>query len=475
MKKFIICFIFVIILLLSYGCHYQNNNSIKDTEPSISLHPPIDFPTTPSDTQPIIDPPAEPVTEPNVKPTEEPVTEPVINKCEHVNSCEANCINESYCWDCQTILGPKNPKVHPANGAVGLYDIREANCIQEGYTGDLKCKSCYGVIEYGQTIPVNNNHYTFYYENKATCVKLATCEICNKHYGDYDINRHEYYITKNKTEATCLADGYSGDVCCADCDMIIRKGEVVKGRHKADIPTCVGTYCSVCNNKASDSIITTEHNKMKHLEETLIGEIIPTHPCQSGYTGDLYCSACNKTLKKGQKIEATQEHNQEVREIIQQIAPCCTGYSGNIYCSVCDIRLQDGKTIRPTISHTWSTKYLHNPDAVQNTCARCQSVETTTLLPLDIAYVGKVDSKLYFEPVNNYTGTGRGYTKLTYEYITSNGNGAWNSSGATYVPLYGESTVVIAVTISEYTNNVNQKSAFRKVTKYFDTSTNTWQ
>lgn len=34
---------------------------------------------------------------------------------------------------------------------------------------------------------------------------------------------------------------------------------------------------------------------------------------------------------------------------------------------------------------------------------------------------------------------------------------------------------IITVTISEYTNNINQKSPFRKVTKYFNAATNTWQ
>ena len=290
--------------------------------------------------------------------------------------------------------------------------------------------------------------HSYEYFNSPINVKASTCSIVG-YEGDLAKCKNCNHILKGKTipknnnhesmkiventykESTCIQSGKQSDWKCSDCGYIKYGESIEKLNHVPSVATCIeASICKNCNTQ---------------------------------------CGNIDKNNHIGQ---------QEIRGAIEQIALCCSGYTGDTYCSACNIKIKSGQTIRPTLAHTWSTKYLSNPYAVQNTCARCQSVETTTLSPLDIVYVGEVDSKLYFEPINNYTGTGHGYTKLTYEYSYISDNGykisASNTSGAGYVPKPAKNTI-ITVTISEYTNNVNQKSAFRKVTKYFDTSTNTWQ
>ena len=164
--------------------------------------------------------------------------------------------------------------------------------------------------------------------------------------------------------------------------------------------------------------------------------------------------------------------NSEIFNSTTPLAECMDGYSGDLYCLSCNTIISYGYVIHATEPHYWITKYIWtSPKHVQKTCAQCQEIKIFELLPLDIQYIGRVDNKLYFKAINAYS---KSYTKLIYSYTTSSGLTASNTQGAEAIPLYEEG-VIITITIFEYTNNYpNDKRVFRKITKNFDTNTNTW-
>ncbi len=93
-------------------------------------------------------------------------------------------------------------------------------------------------------------------EGSATCTDPEVCRFCGEILSE--AAGHGETILKNKKEATCEGEGYTGDQCCADCGQIIVQGETVDalGHNYGDwvyyvMPTITQTgtdrsTCSVC-------------------------------------------------------------------------------------------------------------------------------------------------------------------------------------------------------------------------------------
>ncbi len=75
-------------------------------------------------------------------------------------------------------------------------------------------------------------------------------------------------------DATCSAEGYTGDTVCDDCGETVKKGEVIK---KLD-----------------------HTEKLEGAKEATCSE--------EGYTGDTVCSVCGETIKKGEVV-AKKDHD----------------------------------------------------------------------------------------------------------------------------------------------------------------------
>ena len=145
----------------------------------------------------------------------------------------------------------------------------EATCGAEGYTGDEYCSVCGEKLSEGEIIQPTGNHsfddqeWTFYDENQ----HVRFCGTCNE--PEYEA--HEV-IVKGAGEATCGAEGYSGDEYCSVCGERLSIGEVIQ-------PT--GNHTTVIvNAKAATAT-------------------------EDGYTGDEVCTVCSKTIKTGEVIPAT--------------------------------------------------------------------------------------------------------------------------------------------------------------------------
>ncbi len=104
---------------------------------------------------------------------------------------------------------------------------------------------------------------------EATCIAKAVCEVCGAAYGAVVSDAHGETELRDVVEATCSADGYSGDTYCKDCGVKIASGNAVTVAHKLEktdavAPThteqgsCAYYKCAVCEKLFSDSEASVE-------------------------------------------------------------------------------------------------------------------------------------------------------------------------------------------------------------------------
>ncbi len=104
----------------------------------------------------------------------------------------------------------------------------------------------------------------------------------------------------NKKDATCSVEGYTGDTYCKDCGETLATGTAIEKKpHTVKTSaTCVSkAVCSVCGEAfgevdANNHVHTTVKNQKK------------ATCTQTGYTGDTYCTDCNKLLGMGKELAA---------------------------------------------------------------------------------------------------------------------------------------------------------------------------
>ncbi len=192
--------------------------------------------------------------------------------------------------------------------------------------------------------------------------------------------KHSSTEVRNKSEATCGKDGYSGDKHCKACGKKMSTGTVIKatGKHTfGDWTTSNGQQtrtCSVCKK--------VETKACTHKNTEIRNAVSPT--CnKEGYSGDTYCKDCNTKVASGTKIGPTNEHNYEAwktegdkqvstctvcgtagerpipdcahasSEVIGAIEPTCggEGYTGDTCCKDCGALMSEGAPIPATGDH----------------------------------------------------------------------------------------------------------------------------
>ena len=200
--------------------------------------------------------------------------------------------------------------------------------------------------EYGE---LGNHKFTetvskMYLKSAATCqspaVYYKSCLVCDEkssetfEYGEKDFSNHigNTYLVGQK-EATCYAEGYTGDTYCSDCNEKIADGQSIaknahnpasvwttnehdhwkecqtvgcgnvidKAAHSGGEATCVSkAVCEVCKAQYGDVDVANH----KHTE---IRDAKPATDQEKGYTGDTWCTDCNKKIATGSEI-AMLEH-----------------------------------------------------------------------------------------------------------------------------------------------------------------------
>ena len=201
--------------------------------------------------------------------------------------------------------------------------------------------------EYGE---LGNHKFTetvskMYLKSAATCqspaVYYKSCLVCDEkssetfEYGEKDFSNHigNTYLVGQK-EATCYAEGYTGDIYCSTCNHEIEKGTPIaknahnpasvwttdetdhwkecqtvgcgniidKAHHSGGEATCVNkAICEVCKIEYGDVDATN------HKNTEIRGATDPTC-CEAGYTGDKWCTDCNTKIESGSEISSTGNH-----------------------------------------------------------------------------------------------------------------------------------------------------------------------
>ena len=282
---------------------------------------------------------------------------PTINvyRCEHHWDqgeiiTEATCTEEGEKKFTCSICGDEKTEKVSATGHqhTEIRNKKEATCKETGYSGDTWCKDCGKKILSGQTIAKTENHSwdAGKVTTKATCTeegeKTFTCSICgDKKTEKISATGHQHTEIRNKKEATCKEEGYSGDTWCKDCGKKILSGQAIaktedhswnQGKITKE-PTCKEegekTFtCSICGNTKTEKVSTTDH---QHME--IRNQKNPTCK-EAGYSGDTYCADCGVKISSGKTIAKTKNHNWDGGVITTE--PTCTERGEKTFtCTIC--------------------------------------------------------------------------------------------------------------------------------------------
>ena len=190
---------------------------------------------------------------------------------------------------------------------------------------------------------------------------------------------------RNKSDATCGKDGYSGDVHCKACGSKISSGTVIKanGNHKFGDWETKGDkqirVCSVCQKSEERAI-----PECGHASTELINALDPT--CgKDGYSGDTACKDCGAVISAGSPIPKTNDHKNTERR--GAAAPTCKtdGSEGDLYCTDCGCMISLGAIIPATGEHVIvEGEVISEPtkdkDGLRmDKCANCDYVEGVVL------------------------------------------------------------------------------------------------
>ena len=338
---------------------------------------------------------------------------PTINvyRCEHHWDqgeiiTEATCTEEGEKKFTCSICGDEKTEKVSATGHqhTEIRNKKEATCKETGYSGDTWCKDCGKKILPGQTIAKTENHSwdAGKVTTKATCTeegeKTFTCSIC----GDEKTEKvsatgHQHTEIRNKKEATCKEEGYSGDTWCKDCGKKILSGQaIVKTEdhswNQGEItkePTCKEegekTFtCSICGNTKTEKVSTTDH---QHME--IRNQKNPTCK-EAGYSGDTYCADCGVKISSGKTIAKTKNHNWDGGVITTE--PTCTERGEKTFtCTICGNT--DTKKVNATGHRYGAYKVVKEPTNKRKglkskTCSVCgkivyEAIPKTNFSPTD--------------------------------------------------------------------------------------------
>lgn len=280
---------------------------------------------------------------------------------------------------------------------------KEATCKDNGYTGDVYCKDCGEKLSDGKTIAKTTEHTWDggKVTKAATCtekgVKTYTCTVCGAtKTEEIAATGHQHTEVRNKVEATCTKDGYSGDVYCTDCGTklssgteIARKAHEYEERERNEANCKRNGYilfvCKVCGDEKREVLPKTDH------QHTEIRNKVEATCTDEGYTGDTYCTDCGEKLSDGKKIPATGHIH--IGYLGKKEATCENdGYTGDAYCKDCGITLEIGKNI-PALGHTWEKKSVISPTytkkgTITYICKRCKEKKAVTTKKLAYPKVG---------------------------------------------------------------------------------------
>ena len=192
-------------------------------------------------------------------------------EAQYLNS-EANCQSGAVyylsCAECGAssasdaavfVYGSTDPGTHPGEGIFA--GETPATCTEAGSTGNTVCGACGEVMVYGTVIPATGHaDAVAVAETASTCATHGVkfhfhCDACGGDYLEKSIaavaqseealqlplnpaNHEGETELRNESDATCEADGYTGDTHCIACGEMLAEGEPIPGGHTVENGIC---------------------------------------------------------------------------------------------------------------------------------------------------------------------------------------------------------------------------------------------
>lgn len=373
---------------------------------------------------------------------------------------EATCTsNGTYRRTCKTCGYFENHSITATGHKPEIRNKKEATCSTTGYTGDTYCSVCNKKLSSGKTIAKTSHTWVKQDNIPATCEKgeleVEKCSVCgdtketeisdplghdygewvvikkptctkyglNKRYckrcNDFEVDTpeptgHQHTKIIDQKPATCEEKGYTGDVYCEDCRVIIQDGkEIAATGHDWDdgkitkeptqTATGIKTYtCKTCKKTKEETIPML---KGHHWDQGTITKQ-PTCTEQGEKTYKCTDENCNETYTES--IPATGHKNTKV--LNQKNATCeSEGYTGDTYCDDCKQIIKAGKTISPT-GHTWNDGMVKKAATCESEgievyiCKTCKKTKEETIAPTGHTKTEIRDKKIAMCKEEGYTG-----------------------------------------------------------------------
>ena len=373
---------------------------------------------------------------------------------------DATCTsNGTYRRTCKTCGYFENHTIQATGHKPEIRNKKEATCSTTGYTGDTYCSVCNKKLSSGKTIAKTSHTWVKQDNIPATCEKgeleVEKCSVCgetketeisdplghdygewvvikkptctkyglNKRYckrcNDFEVDTpeptgHQHTKIIDQKPATCEEKGYTGDVYCEDCRVIIQDGkEIAATGHDWDdgkitkeptqTATGIKTYtCKTCKKTKEETIPML---KGHHWDQGTITKQ-PTCTEQGEKTYKCTDEDCNETYTES--IPATGHKNTKV--LNQKNATCeSEGYTGDTYCDDCKQIIKAGKTISPT-GHTWNDGMVKKAATCESEgievyiCKTCKKTKEETIAPTGHTKTEIRDKKVATCKEEGYTG-----------------------------------------------------------------------
>ena len=195
-----------------------------------------------------------------------PATGHKLSKTEAKAVTCAEAGNKEY-WTCETCdklfsdakgekeMSPEETVIPATGHKLSKTEAKAATCAEAGNKEYWTCETCDKLFSDAKgekemspeetVIPATGHKLSKTEAKAATCTEAGnkeywTCETCGKLFSDakgeneikladtvIDAKGHGTTELKNKKEATCTEEGYTGDKVCKDCGTVLEKGKVV--------------------------------------------------------------------------------------------------------------------------------------------------------------------------------------------------------------------------------------------------------
>lgn len=354
-----------------------------------------------------------------------------INKILSAATCTSNGIAR---YICKTCGYGENHTIYATGHKPEIRNKKEATCSSTGYTGDTYCSVCNKKLRLGETIakkehtwvkqdnitatcekgemevekcsvcgetketqisdPLGHDYGEWKVTKEPTCTKYGTkkriCKRCNEYEIDViDPTGHQHTKIIDQKDATCEEKGYSGDLYCEDCRLIIQLGHDIAAtghtwddgeitKEPTQTATGIKTYtCKTCHKTRTETIPML---KGHHWDKgTVTKEPTCTEPGEMTY----HCTDENCNESYTETIKATG--HQHTKLINKKDATCEEkGYSGDTYCEDCKQIIKTGKAINPT-GHEWDKGTVKKAATCESegireyTCNTCKKTKEETI------------------------------------------------------------------------------------------------